>query len=126
MKVSMPCFCGAEGKEKSKGVIARWGLEEANPKARGEGVWYRVVLLLTRPPICTYIFPDKRKTGPWPIRFLSSKMPFRIHSIRSGMRIDPLAKKAQHYCTFCRIPSATDLFGLPPTLMSLSPKGEAD
>ena len=41
----MPGFRGAEGKEKGKGVIARWGLEEAphgklgicdNPKARGD------------------------------------------------------------------------------------------
>jgi hypothetical protein len=31
----MPGFRGAEGKEKGKGVIARWGLEEAQSKSVG-------------------------------------------------------------------------------------------
>ncbi len=31
----MPGFRGAEGKEKGKGVIARWGLEEAQSKSAG-------------------------------------------------------------------------------------------
>ena len=32
----MPGRSRAEGKEKGKGVIVRWGLEEANPKARSD------------------------------------------------------------------------------------------
>ena len=42
----MPGFRGAEGKEKGKGVIVRWGLEEAQSKSAGRRtgtgyeVWY--------------------------------------------------------------------------------------
>ncbi len=32
----MPGFRGAEGKEKGKGVIVRWGWRKPNPKARGD------------------------------------------------------------------------------------------
>jgi hypothetical protein len=37
-------------------------------KAFGIGL----MLILTLPPTCTYIFPDKGKAGPWPIRFKST------------------------------------------------------
>ena len=46
VKVPMPGFRGAEGKEKGKGVIVRWGLEEAQSKSAGRRtgtgyeVWY--------------------------------------------------------------------------------------
>ena len=42
----MPGFRGAEGEEKGKGVIVRWGLEEAQSKSAGRRtgtgyeVWY--------------------------------------------------------------------------------------
>jgi len=42
----MPGLRGAEGKEKGKGVIVRWGLEEAQSKSAGRRtgtgyeVWY--------------------------------------------------------------------------------------
>ena len=35
VEVPMPGFRGAEGKEKGKGVIVRWGLEEAQSKTAG-------------------------------------------------------------------------------------------
>jgi len=40
----MPGFRGAEGKEKGKGVIARWGLEEAQSEGAGRrtGTGYEV------------------------------------------------------------------------------------
>ena len=46
VEVPMPGFRGAEGKEKGKGVIARWGLEEAQSESAGRRtgtgyeVWY--------------------------------------------------------------------------------------
>ena len=46
VEVPMPGVRGAEGKEKGKGVIARWGLEEAQSKSAGRRtgtgyeVWY--------------------------------------------------------------------------------------
>jgi hypothetical protein len=46
VEVPMPGFRGAEGKEKGKGVIVRWGLEEAQSKSAGRRtgtgyeVWY--------------------------------------------------------------------------------------
>ena len=46
MEVPVPGSRGAEGKEKGKGVIARWGLEEAQSKCAGRRtgtgyeVWY--------------------------------------------------------------------------------------
>ena len=46
MKVPVPGFRGAEGKEKGKGVTVRWGLEEAQSKTVGRctktgyEVWY--------------------------------------------------------------------------------------
>jgi hypothetical protein len=54
----MPGFRGAEGKEKGKGVIVRWGLEEAQSESAGRriplqaglyksGVYARKVLCLT-------------------------------------------------------------------------------
>jgi hypothetical protein len=46
VKVPVPGFSGAEGKEKGKGVTARWGPEEAQSKTAGRRtgtgyeVWY--------------------------------------------------------------------------------------
>jgi hypothetical protein len=46
VKVLAPGISGAEGKEKGKGVIVRWGLEEAQSKSAGRRtgtgyeVWY--------------------------------------------------------------------------------------
>jgi hypothetical protein len=46
VKVPLPGSRGAEGKEKGKGVIARWDLEEAQSKSAGRRtgtgyeVWY--------------------------------------------------------------------------------------
>jgi hypothetical protein len=44
MEVPMPGFRGAEAKEKGKGVMARWGLEEAQSKSAGRrtGTGYKV------------------------------------------------------------------------------------
>ena len=35
VEVPVPGYRGAEGKEQGKGVIVRWGLEEAQSKMRG-------------------------------------------------------------------------------------------
>jgi len=43
MKVLAPGISGTEGYEKGKGVIARRGLEEANPKAWGDELGRRGV-----------------------------------------------------------------------------------
>jgi len=48
VKVLAPGISGAEGKEKGKGVIVRWGLEEAQSKHAGRRIGTRYEVWYTR------------------------------------------------------------------------------
>ena len=64
----MPGFRGAEGKEKGKGVIVRWGLKEAQSKSRGVESCYKrdfINAALTRRTFC--VLPREISCVPWEV-----------------------------------------------------------